>query len=228
MSVGAVTGLASEARIARQIGLKAEAGGGSAQGTRAAIARLLAQGVTGLLSFGIAGALAEGLVSATLLLPGAVCTEQGEGHWVDLDWHMRLVAAARAKGIAAVVGGMLGANEIAATSNAKAALHRSTGALAVDLESHLVAREAARAHLPFAILRVVADPVERDLPPAALAPLWRNGYPNLIAVLGSVARRPSQIPALLSLARETKLALDALLQGGQALGAALIYPLHLP
>ena len=45
------------------------------------------------------------------------------------------------------------------------------------MESHIVAQLAARMRLPFAVLRVIADPAERAIPPAALVGMrrrWRD------------------------------------------------------
>jgi hypothetical protein len=224
MSVGAVTGLAAEAALARGLGLEAAAGAGTAAGTEAAIASLLARPLLGLISFGIAGGLAPGIKTATLLLPAAVRAEDGSAYWVDITWHARLAAIARAAGLDLTVGGVLGADRIAATAARKAELFAATNAVAVDLESHIVGAAAARARLPFVILRAVVDPAERDLPPAALLPLRRGGKPDLLRVLSSVAARPGQIPGLLRLAGETKRALGALGAAGRALGAALQRP----
>ncbi len=93
-------------------------------------------------------------------------------------------------------------------------------AIAVDLESHRVAAAAERARIPFLVFRVIADAAERDLPPAALVPLTKSGHPSM-RVLGSIVARPGQIPGLLTLARETRVALEALRQGARALSAAL-------
>jgi hopanoid-associated phosphorylase len=221
MVTGAVTGLASEAAIARRIGLIAAAGAGTRAGTEAAIAELVAAGVPGLVSFGIAGGLAPALSPGTLLLPPAVRSVSGEGYFVDVEWHARLRAAARAGALSVVVGGMLGADRIAATAEAKARVHSETGAIAVDLESHLVAAAARRARLPFVILRAIADPANRTLPKAALIPLAQGGEPRLLRVLGSLVREPWQISGLLELRRDARAALVALEQGARALGSAL-------
>lgn len=223
MTVGAVTGLAAEADVAEELGLAAAVGAGMPAGTDAAIAELLRKPVIGLLSFGIAGGLAPGLVPGTLVLPAALRGGDGSAYWVDVAWHARLTRVAHAAGLSLVVGGMLGTDRIAATADEKAALHRSTHAVAVDLESHRVAAAAARAQIPFAILRAIADPAERDLPPAALVRLTDEGRPS-VRVLTSIIRRPYQVPALLQLARETRIALRALRRGGAALGEALLHP----
>ncbi|HKX09455.1 MAG TPA: hypothetical protein VJN67_14745 [Stellaceae bacterium] len=220
MATGAVTGLAAEARIARQAGLVAAAGAGTPDGTEHAIRSLIEQGVPGLVSFGIAGGLAPNLASGTLIAPAAVRGLDGEAHWVDVQWHARLTRAAHAAGVPLVVGGILGGEKIAASVSEKARLHHVTHAIAVDLESHRVARAAVRARIPFLVFRVIADSAHRDLPPAALVPLTKTGHPS-VRVLGSIAAKPSQISALLTLARETRAALEALERAAVSLGAAL-------
>jgi hypothetical protein len=173
-------------------------------------------------SFGIAGGLAPSLTPGTLLLPPAVRTIAGDGHFVDVEWHARLIEAARAAALSVVaVGGMLGADRIAATVEAKARLRAETNAIAVDLESHLVAAAARRARLPFVILRAVADPANSDLPSAALVPLTGSGEPNLLRVVASLAWKPQQLWSLLQLRRDARAALGALERGGRALGTSL-------
>lgn len=220
MATGAVTGLAAEAEIARQAGLVAAAGAGTPDGTERAIRILIEQGVPGLVSFGIAGGLAPDLASGTLIAPAAVRGLDGEAHWVDVEWHARLTRAAHAAGIPLVVGGILGADTIAATAVEKARLREATHAIAVDLESHRVAIAANRARIPFLVFRVIADSAGRDLPPAALVPLTESGRAS-VRVLGSIVAKPGQIPALVTLARETRAALDTLRRAAGALGAAL-------
>src|SRR6266487_407443 len=67
---------------------------------------------------------------------------------------------------------------------------------AVDTESHVAARIAAVHRIPFAACRAVIDPAHSVLPPAAVFGLRHDGTPDVIAVLRSLARQPSQLPAL--------------------------------
>jgi adenosylhomocysteine nucleosidase len=220
MAAAAVTGLAAEARIARRAGLAAAASGGRAARTRAVIAQLIADGATALVSFGICGGLDPALPPGCLLLPAAVRDEAGQRWVVDRPWHARIAATLAARGIAARQGDLLGADAIAASPERKAALRRESGAIAADLESHHVARAAAESGLPFLVLRAIADPAERALPPAALIELGASGRPALAAVLLSLARHPAQLPALLRVASDTRQALRALDRGAVALTAA--------
>jgi adenosylhomocysteine nucleosidase len=107
-----------------------------------------------------------------------------------------------------------------ATVAEKAALHRATGAHAVDLESGAVARVAADRGVPFAVIRAICDPAERPLPPAALVALDVRGGIGPLRVLGSVLRQPSQIGDLIRLARDAAAARAALVRVIEAASAA--------
>jgi hopanoid-associated phosphorylase len=223
MKIGAVTGLAAEAKIARRLGMTvAVAGGGGRDGTERALSELRRAGVTAIVSFGIAGALASSLRSGALVIPDAVVTEDGSSMPVDMDWQGRLIDAANDKNIAVTLGGILGADAVIATAAEKYAWFRSTAAIAVDLESLHVAIAAERARLPFVIVRTIADSAHRNLPAAALLPLKGNGKPRLGAVLGSLAKAPGQLPALIAVARETGTAMSALRRAAKALAPVLV------
>jgi adenosylhomocysteine nucleosidase len=204
----AVTGLRAEAAIARAAGLQAVCGGGDERQTVAAIRSAIGEGARGLVSFGIAGGLAPDLDTGDVVLADCLVTESGE----------RFVPPAASSGLGALRRGVvLGSARIIASAAEKRSLHAGTGALTVDLESHLVARAAERAGLPWAVLRAVADPASRALPPAALVGLKPDGSPDLAAVLLSLCRAPAQLPALLAVARDSRAALAALRRLGPAL-----------
>jgi hypothetical protein len=135
----------------------------------------------------------------------------------DAAWRRRLAALARS--IGAVSAPVLGAEDILATRAEKERAHRRFGAHAVDLESDIAARAAAASGIPFAALRAIADPVARDLPPAALLKLAADGRPDLAGVLASLCRRPWQLAALCGLFAETRQALRALVRAAPVLHA---------
>ncbi len=95
------------------------------------------------------------------------------------------------------------------------------GAVAADMESHIVGRIAAESGLPFAILRVIADPAERQLPPAALVGMRNDGAIDFRAVLASLAANPGQLLALMRLAVDTARARATLLRCHNLLGPGL-------
>jgi adenosylhomocysteine nucleosidase len=117
---------------------------------------------------------------------------------------------------------VLGAQIVVATKADKQRAWRQTGAIAVDLESVVVARAAAALGIPFVVLRAIADPASRELPPAALLPLKGDGKPAIGQVLASVMRRPQQLPTLFGVAREARQALAALVGPARALNRVLV------
>jgi len=94
----------------------------------------------------------------------------------------------------------------------------ATGAVAVDMESAASAIAAFKHKLPFAALRVVADPSHRSLPPAALSERHIDGTTNLSAVLRSIVAQPSQLSGLLQLALDTRTARTAMVRSRRRLG----------
>jgi hopanoid-associated phosphorylase len=210
MKVGAVTGLVAEAKAAQRAGLVARPSGGIAAQTTSIAESLLREGAEALISFGIAGALVPTLAPGGLLVPRAVMDERGTRYAVDSEWRTGITEVLRHAGLFVEARDLLGASEAAASPARKAELHRITGAVAVDLESHLVAAVAARAGKPFLVLRAVSDSATQMLPDAAIHGLAPSGKPALDRVLLSVARDPRQIPALIRLGRDTRRALDAL------------------
>jgi adenosylhomocysteine nucleosidase len=217
--VVAVTGLAKEARIAAGPGVRVVAGGSRPQTLVAALERELARGAGGVISFGIAGGLAEDIASGTWLVARAIVTP-AERWPCDTAWARSIAERL----VGACTADLAGVDAPVTEPAAKRALHRATGAAAVDTESHIAAAIAAAHGLPFAAFRVVADSVRRRLPPAASVALAPNGKISGSAVLGSLARTPAQLPSLLRTAIDARTAFRALLRGRRLLGPGLAYP----
>jgi adenosylhomocysteine nucleosidase len=97
-----------------------------------------------------------------------------------------------------------------ASAAAKAELHRATGAAAVDMESLTAGRFALERRTPFAILRAVADPADRDLPRLVLGAVDSNGRIKAAAVFGELVRSPGQLSGLIAAARDSRAAFRAL------------------
>ena len=156
----AATGLKAEARIAeRSDFVKAIVGGGDEKRLASLIAQSLVDGPHGIISFGIAGGLRPGLASGTIVV-GTSVVHGGETYLADVPWSDRLFEALPN----AESGAIAGSNTIVAEPDQKRALYMSTGAFAADMESHVVARIAAKHRVPFAVLRVIADSSEPTAP----------------------------------------------------------------
>lgn len=210
---GFLCGFKAEAELLKDFSFVAH-GDGGVDGARKAIALLPLSEVNALVSFGVAGGLKPGLAPGSLLIPDEILVE---GRAIPTD--RALAEGLRAKLPQALPGRMAAGAGLLSTIEAKSAFYAQTQALAVDLESGLLAATAQAAGLPFVVIRAVADPSDRALPKAAQIPLTLAGKPNLPAILVSVLRSPGQIPDLIVLGREMNRALASLRQAARALGA---------
>lgn len=214
--VVAVVGLRREAAVLRGLDVMTLAGGGAPD----RLARDLAdraRGAAGLISFGMGGALAPDLALGDWVI-GSGVDGPGLDDWVcDPAW----IAALAARLPAARIGPVHADGRLIADPAEKAKLNRASGSLIADMESHVVARVAAEAGLPFAVLRCVSDEAGAALPPAIAVAMKPGGGLALGAVLGSIARRPGQLPHLLRTVAGFNRAYAALGEGARRAGPRL-------
>ena len=254
MTLLVACGLKREARIIKRVGVVAVAGGGVAatleNRLEDAIAVKAAEGraFAALLSCGIAGALDPGLRAGDVVVGslhepfpgegrGPVAQPESAGDGPLQQKPSRLGTGLRRGTLFtewlfenlphAHRGTIIGGNAIIASTAEKAALYARTGALAVDMESHIAARVAARHGLPFAILRTISDTADHALPPAALIGMKPDGGMALGAVLASLARDPAQLPALIRTGRDAGAAFAGLSRALRALESVGIGELDL-
>ncbi len=213
-----VVGLAFEARIAAQSGLPVVCAGNRGD-LDAALGDAIDPTCQGLISFGVAGGLRPGLKPGTCIVGTAVATA-GRRFATDARWSERLLQRLPH----AVAGIVAGVPQPVTTAAAKAALHRDTGADAVDMESHIVAASAAQHRLPMAVIRVICDPAARALPDMALRSVRADGTTNVMTLLGSIARQPRHLPAMIRLALDARSARASLQHCGRLLGPRLGLP----
>jgi hopanoid-associated phosphorylase len=194
----AFVGMAFEARIAAGPGVLVvcrTAGSQLAKVAESAVRR----GYRGMLSFGVAGGLASHLRAGDWVVASDV-RESETVRSTDPAWSRRLLNMIDD----AVHAPIVGVDAPIAKPETKRELHRTTGAAAVDMESHIVARVAAAHRLAFAAVRVIVDPAHRPVPAAALLAMRPDGRADVSAILRDVMTRPSQLKPL------ARVAVDAL------------------
>jgi len=220
-----VTGLKAEARIAAASGVRVFACGGNVGLQAHAIKKAVFSGAAAIVSFGIAGALnahltAGNWVVATDVMSGDRSIE------TDIEWSSRLaqrLPGAELGAIATVASPVLHPRN-------KRRLHLDTGAIAVDMESFQAAALAKELGVPFAAVRVIADPMHREIPPAARLGLRPDGTVAIAAVLHSLLTQPSQLPSLIRVSSDALIAFRALFRGRRELGprfASVLQPTDL-
>ena len=100
-------------------------------------------------------------------------------------------------------GPVFGSDTIIATGSEKQRIGREYKALAVDMESHGVARAAQGSGIAFGALRAIADGHTRVIPPSAAKAVAPDGSIRALSVLGAALRRPSDFGELFRVGRDS-------------------------
>lgn len=205
--LGVVTGLASEAACFPPGGSARVACSGARPARAVALAEaLLAQGCAALVSFGVAGGLDPALKPGTLVVADAVVLPGGGRLEAEPRWRRRLVALLARGGVATVPGTLAGSESPLLRAIDKASLRASTGAIAVDMESHAVANVALAHGRPFLALRAIADPASRAVPSWTMGLVSEDGRVEPWRAAFEAMCRPWDIPGLIVLGMESNLA----------------------
>jgi adenosylhomocysteine nucleosidase len=202
-----VCGLKREAAILKGPGRTTLCGDASTLRLRLAEAASLRPSL--VVSWGLCGGLDPRLRPGDLILGAEVVSDEGA---VRTDEAVTSSLAQRlgAGGARVVVERLAASAAPVLTAAAKAELRRATEASAVDMESLIAGRYALEQGAPFAILRAVADPAERNLPPLAVKAVQSDGGINALAVIGELIRSPGQLAGLRALAADSTAAFQAL------------------
>lgn len=216
-SLGVICGMQSEVRAlggwARDPQIIVAVTGARPERAEAHARRLVTEGCRALLSWGVAGGLDPALEPGDPVAAAEVMTEDGERWALSPELKIAVAAAFPSPGQGAGKEGgavFLGVNRMVLTIDEKAALRARTGAVALDMESHRVARVAAEAGVPLVTLRAIGDPAGRALPRLVEVALDEDGRPRLGTVVAALLRRPGDIRALLRVKRDTDMALTTL------------------
>jgi len=201
-----ISGLKREAAIARASDALAICG------SRETLRAKLAEATTPFrltISFGLCGGLDPALRSGDIVIGTRVLASRASV-MADESIARELATRLADAGERVSLGAVAGVDTPILTRAAKAELRNATMAIAVDMESHLAARLAAHHKTPFAILRVISDPADRDLPTLAAKALQPNGSIDLGAVASAFVRSPAQTPLVIATARDSATAFAAL------------------
>jgi adenosylhomocysteine nucleosidase len=161
------------------------------------------------ISFGLCGGLDPALQSGDIVI-GTQVLAGGGAIKADETVSRELAARLGAAGERVSLGAVVGVDAPVLTRGAKAKLRNATMAVAVDMQSQIVARFAADRKGLFAILRVVSDPADRDLPPLVTKAVRSDGSVDLGAVALALINSPAQTPGLIAAARDSAVAFATL------------------
>ncbi len=173
--------------------------GVGAQCARMAGARLLDNGATALLSWGLAAGLDRALPSGSLLLPRAIIDAQLREHAVHQRWHREFCTRLNDRFVvhtAPLAESML----LLSTPAQKRALKQCSTAIAADMESAALASLARAAGVPFMAVRAVSDTALTRVPPWVSDAIDDAGHLAVAQVIRQMIVRPVDWLALIRLA----------------------------
>ena len=206
--LGIVTGLQSEAKLAAGPSHIVISGGGRAAATQRKIETLVASGVSGLVSFGIAGGLDPRLQTGDLILSATVSDAAGRHYVGDPTWLQKALSIQPR----AFAGHVYASDEIVDTRERKQHLFSTLQVLSADMESHHVARAAERHNLPFMVIRTISDTASEVLPAAFGAGVDEDGGTRIAPILTALLTGRLSLPAVIQAGRSAGQALRSLRQ----------------
>ena len=212
-STGFVVGLAIEARVLAQAPgepMPVACAAARPRWARKGAERLLSEGASELVSFGIAGGLDPERAPGDLILPERIVTPDDEAIDCDPAARSRWQRTAAETGLRYSGGSLIGSAQAVVSVADKRRLHVSSGAVAVDMESFAVAQVASEAGVPFTAVRAVSDPAGRPLPRLVLGSIAPDGTPRIGHLVRRACLSPWEVPALFRLRRDTDAALASL------------------
>jgi adenosylhomocysteine nucleosidase len=163
-----------------------------------------------VVSAGFSGALASGLHVGDLIVAENVC--DGDGVCRPATWPIAVVSYQR--------GRLLTVPNIVGSPEEKRRLAERSGAVAVDMETGVVADLCAAAGVPFGCLRAISDDADTYLSESLLT-LLQGGGVRPTRLLAAVLRRPTLIAELMRLSAHTRKAARRLAVGlEELLGSA--------
>ena len=176
--IALITGLEFEAALARKVLKKSDCkapvfvSGLGAPFAKEVVTKAKQAGAKGVISFGVCGGLDPALNAGSVILPETVLGSEPIS--VDLAWRDRLHAQLVSQ-FDIATGKLLSVEKTVESVAEKQTLYKNTGARAVDMESSLLARQAAKQGLSFVAVRVVHDPASQSIPPAFADMVKSNG-----------------------------------------------------
>lgn len=212
------TGVRREAAcLAAVHGLVTIAGGGDAVALRRRIEEV-AQGARGIVSFGMAGALIDGLSIGDWVVGDRLSGTLERR--CDARWTAALADALPRSS----VGGFYADGRLIGSVVEKRSLAEHHGSIAVDMESHVAGQIAADLSLPFAIVRCVSDTAGHEVPMAIAASMRPDGGVAVGSMLADLRNDPSQLPDFVRTLAGFARAFRALRSGVRTLGPAIARP----
>jgi adenosylhomocysteine nucleosidase len=178
--------------------------GVGAESARRAAAAVLSPQYSLCLISGFAGALTSSCRLGQVIAPQSVQQQTSRSSLRIVDnLHQQAV-----KSGAVDIPTMITGDQVVATAEEKSRLAAQGDA--VDMESFAILELALQKGIPAAVLRVISDEHDRDLPHGLDTMIDAKGDLKIGGVVRYVATHPTKVPALMRLGRDSKAAAETL------------------
>ncbi len=179
-------------------------GGMGRERAERAARQLVARGVDGLVSWGVAGGLDPALGAGTVVLADAVLQQDGSAIASDAEWRRRLETKLDGRVLVAT-GPLFHSDRVLSSVEGKREIWDRCGAGVVDMETAAIATVAEESGLPWLAVRVVTDTASMSLPHAVTSSSGDDGRLRPVAI-ARLALSPLIWPDLIRLAGSTRAA----------------------
>lgn len=166
------------------------------------------RGIDLIILTGVAGALADNLEIGELVMADSLMTRDGDNEQpartieVPREHFAAYSSALDAAGIRHARGGLLTVRHPLMTPAQKRLAGVHSGAIAVDMETAVIAFEAAARGIPFVAMRTIMDTVDHDLAAAGLAD--ENGDVRPLKAAAALIRNPAMVAGVVRLMRNLR------------------------
>ncbi len=173
--------------------------GAGEKNARLASELLVDNGVRRLISWGCAAALDSALQSGHLVLAVSCIDAQQVGIEIDNKEWVNHVQSSMDRQITIHCGKLAESKRIVETTEDKTQLGKTTGAIALDMESTAIAKVASLNGIPFMTIRVIADTLIMNLPKSVGYVLNEQGEVVLKKLLLFLLLHPNELHGLIKL-----------------------------
>lgn len=192
------------------------------QAAQQAAERLVSQGASALLSWGVAAGLAAELHAGSIVMPTQLLHNKRKFK-VDSGWHAKIKKQV-AELASVYEGASVHTDDLLCEPAQKQDLRTRSDAIIADMESAAIAAVAKQADIAFLSIRVVSDPVNTALPAVLAKHLSKHNNPDIVRLLIAGIIHPWQWRSFCKFAVGSHAALKQLNKIGDTLKSKLSPP----
>lgn len=151
--------------------------------------------ISGVIHFGLSGALVAGLKTADLILAQQIINEKNEVAKSDSQLFNHALEILQKNNIPHQTSNLFTSSTVLETPEHKKEMAEKFKAHMVDMESYPYAKACELANLPYLAIRAIWDPIDWDLS-AFKSPIKLNGDINIIGITESLVKSPKLLLSL--------------------------------